>query len=237
MKLTKAYENLEFLGSEDARGIRILAEYFEPRQRLERTGAQEAIAFFGSARVRPHAQVPGATGPDWYAQAADLAEKLARWIVQTRPPERRLHLCTGGGDGLMRAVHEGAARVDRTLNIGLNISLPMEQSANDFVDADGAFEFHYFFMRKFWFVNLAQAFVVFPGGFGTFDELFEVLTLMQTRKSAPRPMVLFGASFWNQVVNFEELVRRGYISPQDLKLFRMVETVDEAFAVLTEALT
>jgi uncharacterized protein (TIGR00730 family) len=236
MKHTKAYENLEFLGSESARPVRILCEYEEPRQRLARTGATQAIAFFGSARVKPHAQIPGATGRDIYGEAADLAEKLARWIVETRSGKQRLHLCTGGGDGLMRAVHEGAARVDRTLNIGLNISLPMEQTANDFVDADGAYEFHYFFMRKFWFVNLAEAFVVFPGGVGTLDEVFEVLTLTQTGKIKPRPILLYDAGFWSATVNFGELARRGFISPEDFSLFRVVDTVDEAYKVLTEAL-
>jgi uncharacterized protein (TIGR00730 family) len=232
MKTTVAYQNQEFLTSEDARSVRILCEYLEPRARLARLQVVRAVIFFGSARVRP-----GATrGPDYYAQAADLAERLARWTHERHPPAVRYYLCTGGGPGIMQAVHEGAARVDRTLNLGFNISLPHEQHVNEFVTRERAFEFHYFFMRKLWFASLAQAFVAFPGGFGTLDELFEMLNLTQTGKAQVKPILLFGGEFWRKAVDFSELLARGYIAAEDLRLIQTVDSVEEAYAVLTAAL-
>lgn len=232
MKTTVAYKDDEFLMSEEARSVRILCEYLEPRARLARLGASRAVIFFGSARVRPRAP----HGPDYYALAADLAERLARWTLERHPPASRYYLCTGGGPGIMQAVHEGAARVDRTLNLGFNISLPHEQHVNPFVTRERAFEFHYFFMRKLWFASLAQAFVAFPGGFGTFDELFEMLNLTQTGKAQVKPILLFGAEFWRKAVNFDELLARGYVAAEDLRLMHTVDGVDEAYQVLTAAL-
>lgn len=226
----KAYRNLEFLTGPDARPLRILAEYMEPLSRLQRHGVARAIIFYGSARTRPqHPQ----RGPDC-AHAAELAERLARWTMETHQPPDRFFICTGGGPGIMEAAHEGAARVDRHLNIGLNISLPFEQHLNPYVAEELAFEFHYFFMRKLWFANLAHGLAVFPGGFGTLDELFEMLTLMQTGKLPRLPTVLFAGEFWRRVVNFDLLVEQGLISPEDLELFRITDSVDEAFAFLTE---
>lgn len=233
MKYPKAYKNVDFLMSDEAREVRLLCEYLEPRTRLARINVRRGIVFFGSARIYPQPQAP----VDHYAMAAQLAERLARWTVAAHEPPDRFYFCTGGGSGLMQAVHEGAARVDRSLNVGLNISLPREEQPNVFMDPHRIFEFHYFFMRKFWFMNLAQAFVVLPGGFGTMDEFFEVLTLTQTRKAVARPMILFDSAFWNSTVNFRNLAERGLISPEDLDLFRMVDTVDEAYGALTAALT
>jgi len=230
VKMLKAYDNSEFLHSDGARMLRIQAEYMEPDQRLQRNGIKHTVIFFGSARIKPGDK------PGYYASAADLAEKLAKWTVREHAPDERYHICTGGGPGIMQAAHEGAARVDMKLNIGLNISLPFEQHINPCVKADHAFEFHYFFMRKFWFVNLAAAAVIFPGGFGTFDELFELLTLTQTGKSAPMPIVLFGKSFWTKAVNFSALVDAGLISPGDLKLFTIVDSIDEAFKIVSRGL-
>ena len=229
-KPRKAYDNHSFLHSDGARVLRIQTEYMEPDQRLQRLGIKHAVIFFGSARIRPGGK------RDWYAEAADLAEKIARWTLQEHAPEERYHICTGGGPGIMEAVHVGAARVDVGLNIGLNISLPFEQHLNPSVLAERAFEFHYFFMRKFWFVNLSAAALIFPGGFGTLDELFELLTLTQTGKSAPMPILLYGRQFWKKIVNFKALVDEGLISPEDLGMFTIVDSVDEAYAVISMGL-
>lgn len=237
MKLNKAYTNQEFLMGEEARGVRILCEYLEPKARLEKDGVKRAIILFGSARTRRLQPAPGtATTPDYYAMAADLAERFARWTSATHVGDQRYFLCTGGGPGIMEAAHEGGARVDRSLNIGFNISLPFEQHGNPFVEQDHAFEFHYFFMRKFWFMNVAEAFVVFPGGFGTMDELFEVLTLTQTGKARPMPVVLFGREFWDGLINFERLVERGLISREDADGIVIADSVDEAFDTVIERL-
>ena len=232
-KPVKAYKNQEFLMSADARTVRMLCEYLEPLARLGRNEVEHAIIFWGSARLRPHAK----TGPDYFALASDLAERLARWTVKEHSPESRYHFCCGGGPGIMEASSKGVARVDQRLNIAFNISLPFEQSVNDHVNPELAFEFHYFFMRKFWFMKLAAAMVVFPGGFGTFDELFEMLTLVQTGRAQPMPFVLFGREFWNEVVDFDALARRGLISAEDLKRIHFADTVDEAFAHLSGRLT
>ncbi|HUP92416.1 MAG TPA: LOG family protein [Solimonas sp.] len=227
MQLVKAYKNPEFLLSEDARTVRILCEYLEPKRRFRKLGIRNAVIFFGSARLR--------TSPlarDYFATAADFAEQLAAWTRGAHPPGERYAICTGGGPGIMEAVHEGAARVDRSLNIGLNISLPFEQHINPHVEPENAFEFHYFFMRKFWFLNLARGAVIFPGGFGTMDELFELLTLTQTGKSSPMPIVLFGKDFWESMVNFRGLADWGLISEADLQLFKLCDTVEEAMDFL-----
>lgn len=233
MKPAKAYKNPRFLMGEDARPIRLLAEYLEPMTRLRRHKASKAIIFFGSARTKPNPK----SGPDYYRLASGLAKKLASWTVQKHAPAKRYRFCTGGGPGMMEAAASGVAQVDRKLNIALNISLPFEQSVNEHVAPDMVFEFHYFFMRKFWFMNLAEALVVFPGGFGTFDELFEVLTLVQTGKSRAMPIVLFGTEFWNEVINFKALARRGVISPKDLDLFCVTDRIDVAFRHVTRGLS
>ena len=228
VKLSKAYTSREFLMSEEARTVRILAEYLDPERRFREQGIRKAVIFFGSARL-------SARTPE-YRAAADLAERVARWTLDRHVPAQRYYLCTGGGPGLMEAVHGGAARVDRALNIGLNISLPFEQHVNPHVDRVRALEFHYFFMRKFWFMNLARAAVIFPGGFGTFDELFELLTLTQTGKSARMPIVLYGREFWERAVNFPLLATRGLVSPEDLELFVLADSVEEAFEQLRDGL-
>jgi len=234
LKLTKAYRNTKFLDSDEAREIRILSEYLEPKKRLRESQVERAIVAFGSARVRPLAA--GVSGRDFYAEAAAVAEQLAQWTTSKHERARRYHLVAGGGPGLMQAFHEGGARVDRTLNIGLGISLPFEQHGNPYMDDERGFEFHYFFMRKFWFMNLAKAVVIFPGGFGTLDELFEVLTLTQTGKSSRMPIILYCKAFWEEVLNLPALARQGLISPEDLNLFQTVDSVDEVVIALTTAL-
>lgn len=226
----KAYKNPEFLYSQDARELRILAEFIEPRARMKRAGIQRAIAIFGSARLRP------GNSPDYCAAAAELGRRLAEWTSNKHLSGQRYHICTGGGSGVMEAVGRGVASVDRRLNVGLNISLPREQQPNPYLDPDLIFEFHYFFMRKFWFANLAQGVVVFPGGFGTIDELFEVLTLIQTRKVPPRPVVLFGSAYWSRVIDMQLLVDRGFIDIKDRELFVCVDDVLQAYECLIERL-
>ncbi|WP_028081559.1 LOG family protein [Solimonas soli] len=230
----KAYKNEQFLMSEEARGVRILCEYVEPEQRFRRTGVRNTVAFFGSARLRLGR---GSDGRDWYAEAAQLAEKLARWTLETHTVQERFYVCTGGGPGIMEAAHVGGGRVDQGLNVGLNISLPFEpQRLNEHIDDAHAFQFHYFFMRKFWLVKLARGAVFFPGGFGTLDELFELLTLTQTHKVSRIPILLYGRSFWEGLIDFGRLVERGLISPEDVELFRYCDDADAAFELLRSEL-
>lgn len=234
MNLIKAYNNADFLNGDDARSVRILCEYLEPLSRLKAAGVSRAIVAFGSARVRRLTE--GRTGVDYFHDAAELGEKLALWTTETHAEDKRYHLVTGGGPGIMEALHEGSARVNRALNVGIGISLPFEQHGNPYLDAGHGFEFHYFFMRKFWFMNLAKAVVVFPGGFGTMDELFEVLTLTQVGKAAPMPVVLYGSEFWKEVLNIPALTRRGLIAAADENIFSYADSVEEAFTLLTRTL-
>lgn len=232
MTLVKAYKNEEFLMSEEARPVRILCEYLEPARRFEKLGVRNTVIFFGSARLKPGP----ALGVDYYAAAADLAERLARWTWDHHADGHRFHIVSGGGPGIMEAAHAGAARVDRSLNIGLNISVPFEQHGNPYLADERAVEFHYFFLRKFWFLNLARGAVIFPGGFGTLDELFELLTLTQTGKSATMPILLYGGEFWRRLVDWDFLVDRGLISAEDLAHFHIVDEVDQAFEILKAGL-
>ena len=236
----KAYEDLEFLHSGDARVIRIIAELLEPQYRLQREGIEDTIVFFGSARIpaeRAGAEHPGlARLARYYQDARELARRLTEWSIQ-RPGERQFVVCSGGGLGIMEAVNRGAADAGGT-SIGFGISLPLEQAINAYVTPELAFEFHYFFVRKFWFVYNAKALVYFPGGFGTMDELMELLTLVQTQKVRKKMgIVLYGAEFWNSVVDFDALVSHGVISPEDRDLFVVIDGVDEAFEQICTFLT
>ena len=233
--MTKAYERSDFIHSYEARPLRILAEYLEPRTRLEAHGIRRAITFWGSARIAPGADKIG-DGRDYYALAYQLGEALARWTTDTHSPGERYHILTGAGLGIMGAAHAGAASVNRGLNVGLNISLPFEQEANKYIPDEQLFEFHYFFTRKFWFLNLSAALVIFPGGFGTLDELFEVLTLVQTGKARARPIILFGEEYWQEVINLQALARQGLISESDLDSVTRVNGVEQALEVLKAGL-
>jgi len=165
----------------------------------------------------------------YYEDARELARRLTEWSKQLADDERRFVVCTGGGPGIMEAANRGASDA-KGLNVGLTISLPQEEFDNRYVTRELSFRFHYFFMRKFWFAYLAKALAVFPGGFGTLDELFELLTLVQTKKMRkPMPIVLFGTEFWRDVVNFDALVRHGTIDARDLELVHRTDSVDEAF--------
>jgi uncharacterized protein (TIGR00730 family) len=225
-----AYHDTFFLDSDDGRPLRILAEYLEPLHRFRREGIQDTVVFFGSARI-------GDQGPlgRYYQEARELARRLTEWSLSLSDCCQFV-VCSGGGPGIMEAANRGAADAGGR-SIGLNIGLPHEQRPNSYVTAGLSLEFHYFFMRKLWFSHLARALVVFPGGFGTMDELFEMMTLTQTRKLEREiPILLYGSEFWKEVINFPALVRQGLIHPEDLQLFSFVDDVDGAFSFLKERL-
>ena len=227
-----AYRNREFLDSDEARPLRILAEYLQPLQVFQRQRVHETIVFFGSARL-------GADGPlgRYVAEARELARLVTEWSKGLKSPMHRFLVCSGGGGGIMEAANRGASDA-RGRTIGLNIGLPHEQRPNPYITRELSFEFHYFFMRKLWFAHLARAIVAFPGGFGTLDELFEMLTLAQTRKlDRPMLVLLYGPDYWKEIVDFEALVRHGMIAAEDLKLFRYVDSPTEALDVLTKGLS
>ncbi|MDZ7370549.1 MAG: LOG family protein [candidate division KSB1 bacterium] len=263
-RLIKAYRNESFLNSSEARPIRILSEYLEVAGRLRHRGIKDTIVFYGSARFKSRLEaeeqlaavtreMAAAGAPDaalieklkaaerdlknsrYYEDARQLAFLLAKWSQELNEKHRFI-VCSGGGPGIMEAANRGAAEAGSP-TIGMNISLPFEQEANPYITEDLSFEFHYFFMRKFWFVYLAKGLVVFPGGFGTMDELFELLTLRQTEKVKKKMcVIIYGTEFWREVVNFPKLVEWGVISPQDLNLFYMADDPQTAFQILSSHL-
>jgi uncharacterized protein (TIGR00730 family) len=226
-----AYEDETFLASEDGRPVRILAEYLGPLHRFRRADIHDTIVFFGSARLT-------SDGPlgRYYLEARELARLVTQWSKNLPSHAHRYVVCTGGGGGIMEAANRGAADAGgRT--IGLNISLPHEQRPNAYVTRELSFEFRYFFMRKLWFSHLARALVVFPGGFGTLDELTEILTLAQTRKlQRTIPVILYGRSYWDEIINFEALVRHGMIDRKDLELFQYADDPGTALSLLQSTL-
>ena len=230
MKPIKAYRNPEFIHSKEARALRILAEYLEPKSRLEAEGVEDTIVFFrlgahraGLAMVRGGARAR--VSPDAVVRGLDPVA------------QRRFVVCTGGGPGIMEAANRGASEAHGR-NVGLSISLPREEVVNTHVTRELAFHFHYFFMRKFWLAYMAKAVIVFPGGYGTLDELFEILTLVQTKRMTKRmPIVLFGTDYWREVINFDALVRHGTISAEDLNLVHRTDSVDDAYDWLIRQLT
>jgi hypothetical protein len=231
-RLRLAYENPRFLESDEARPLRILAEYLEPLERFRAYGIRDTIVFFGSARITEE----GPLGR-YYAEARELARLLTDWSKNLPSHAHRYVVCTGGGGGIMEAANRGASDAGgRT--IGLNIALPHEQRPNPYLTRELALEFHYFFMRKLWFAHLAAALVVFPGGFGTLDEMMEMLTLMQTRKLERHvPVLIYGSEFWREVIDFDALVRHGVIAPEDLELFRFADTPQAALEILKSEMT
>jgi uncharacterized protein (TIGR00730 family) len=226
-----AYRNLEFLESEDGRPLRILSEYLQPLSVFRRQQVHDTIVFLGSARIDEH----GPLGR-YYQEARELARLVTEWSKGLPASSHRFLICSGGGPGIMAAANRGASEA-RGRTIGLNIGLPHEQRPNPWITRELSFEFRYFFMRKLWFAHLARAVVTFPGGYGTLDELFELLTLNQTGKIVRRiPLFLYGTEYWNEIVNFEALVRHGTIARADLELFRFVDTPDEALRALQDVL-
>jgi hypothetical protein len=251
----EAYLNEGFLNSAGARALRILSEYLEPHGRFDRYRVEDTIVFMGSARVisleqaQQELESAEKTGGDldrarrrldlsqYYEAARDLAGRLTQWSKQLNDEGRRFVVCTGGGPGIMEAANRGASEA-KGVNVGLTISIPAEEFDNRFVSRELSFHFHYFFMRKFWFAYLAKAVIVFPGGFGTLDELFELLTLLQTRKIRKHlSVVLFGTSYWDQVINFDALIRHGMIDGADIGIFHRTDSVDDAFQFITHRLT
>jgi uncharacterized protein (TIGR00730 family) len=213
-----AYQDRRFLDSDDGRALRILAEYSEPLQRFRAARVCETIVFFGSARAT-------ADGPlgRYLREARELARLVTVWSQGFACGAHRYVVCTGGGGGIMEAANRGA-RDAGGATVGLNIALPLEQRLNGYVTPELGFKFHYFFMRKLWFAHLARAVVVFPGGFGTLDEMTEILTLAQTGKLEQRiPIVLYGKAFWQEIIDFEALVRHAVIARADLELFRFAD--------------
>jgi len=250
----KAYENPDFLHSREARAIRILSEYQEPLSRFEHYDIDDTIVFMGSARIRSAedaaamvaAAARGEADPKeaeraermsvYYEAARKLAFRLTEWSKGLGEDKRRFVVCTGGGPGIMEAANRGASEA-KGMNIGLTISLPFEDFENAYVSRELNVMFHYFFMRKFWFTYPAKAVVLFPGGFGTLDELFEILTLVQTQKIKKRlPVVLFGHEFWDRVIDMDALIEFGTISPGDIDLFHRTDSVDDAYDHITREL-
>jgi uncharacterized protein (TIGR00730 family) len=263
----KAYKNLDFLTSDPARNIRVLCEMTEPGLRFAEQQVEDTIVLFGSARTKPiavaeqqlavaqaeikdpsnltaeekftlqQAEYALKSAP-YYDAAVQLSESLTRWSMSlSKEHQKRFLICSGGGPGIMEAANLGAHNAGGK-SVGLGISLPFEQGVNEYIPEELQFEFHYFFVRKYWFVLLAKALVAFPGGFGTMDELFETLTLVQTKKiKEVPPIVLFGSEFWNAVCDFDALVKWGTISPEDLDLFKIVDTVEEAHDYIVDCLT
>ena len=247
----------DFLESDDARPLRILAEYLEPLRRLKEQNIQDTVVFFGSARV--HSRVEAARALDrlkkrgsrsrdhaellkrsrkalewsrYYEDARELANRLAKWSLSLESPRHRFVVTSGGGPGIMEAANRGAHEAGGK-SIGFNIRLPFEQGANRYITDGLHFEFHYFFMRKFWFAYLAKALVIFPGGFGTLDEMFEVLTLAQTQKlSKQLGVFLYGREYWEAILDLKPMDEWGAISPDDLDLLKWVESPAEAFEQL-----
>ena len=257
----KAYENLEFLHSHYARHIRVLCEFTEPQQRLQRHGIKNTIVFFGSARILP-ADVAGrrlvearekakslpaaeaaallkqaeraVEASAYYEAARELAARFTKWSMGLERREKAFYICSGGGPGIMEAANRGAHEAGGK-TLGLGISLPYEQTNNPYITPDLSMEFHYFFIRKYWFFYLAKAMVIFPGGFGTMDELFELLTLVQTKKTQKKiPIVLFGKKFWNDILNLEAFQEWGMIDQADLSLFRITDSLDEVYDYVVE---
>ena len=258
-----AYHNEEFLESTDARPLRILAEYLEPQRRFRKENIQDTVVFFGSARVHSRQEAERALhvlqtkrgrkhadhalllkrsrkAVEWsryYEDARELARMLTTWSLSLEEPRRRFVVCSGGGPGIMEAANRGAHEAGGK-TVGLNIRLPFEQGPNRYITKGLHFEFHYFFMRKFWFAYLAKALVIFPGGFGTLDEMFEILTLAQTRKLSKKLLViLYGSDYWNEVFDLKPLADWGAINDSDLDLLRRVDSAEQAFTELKEFLT
>lgn len=256
--LLKAYENIEFLNSSEARILRMLAEFLEPQSKFRKHKIIDTIVFFGSARlyskknttqalnkfktINPKATTKlaeklrvaqhQALMSKYYEDAVELSRRLTEWSLGLETYANRFIICTGGGPGIMEAANKGA-KLAGGYSIGLNISIPFEQFVNPYVSHDLSFEFHYFFMRKFWFAYLAKALIAFPGGFGTMDELFEILTLVQTGKIKKKLLiVIYDEKYWRKIINFDTLADNGMISRADLNLFSFCNTVDEAFELI-----
>jgi uncharacterized protein (TIGR00730 family) len=255
-----AYADKEFLGASAARPLRILAEYSDPLMRLRKENIADTIVIFGSARILPrqkaerrlHAiqkkfgkkrtpemkaavrQARSIMGMSrYYEEARELSRRITEWSKTMGSNPRRFVICSGGGPGIMEAANRGAQEAGGP-TIGLSIELPREQRPNDYITPELNLCFHYFFMRKLWFAQVARALIVFPGGFGTMDEMWEILTLLQTAKISPQHMILiYGREYWDKVLNFEEMVRRGTVSQKEVDVLQYADSVEEAYDLIT----
>jgi uncharacterized protein (TIGR00730 family) len=261
-KTVKAYQDDNFLNSSDGRTVRIITEYLQPKSKFKKYKVMDTIVFFGSARLKSKRDAskeynsikkidPKQTEnfakklreaqlyldmSRYYEDAVELSRRLTEWSLNLETNANRFIVCTGGGPGIMEAANKGAKKAGG-YSVGLNISIPFEQFVNNYVTPDLSFEFHYFFMRKFWFAYLSKALIVFPGGFGTMDELFEILTLVQTAKLRKKlAVVIYDKKYWKKIINFDALVDMGMISKEDLSVFTMCDTVDEAFDTIIKHL-
>ena len=261
-KPTKAYQDLDFLNSSDGRIVRMLTEYLQPKSKFKQHKIMDTIVFFGSARLKAKKDALKdynkikSSNPDkiedfasklreaqnyldmsrYYEDAVELSKRLTEWSMNLETSANRFIVCTGGGPGIMEAANKGAKKAGG-YSIGLNISIPFEQFVNNYVTQDLSFEFHYFFMRKFWFAYLSKALVIFPGGFGTMDELFEIITLVQTDKIRKKlAVIIYDRKYWNKIINFDALVELGMIGKTDLNLFTMCDTLDEAYNAIIKHL-
>jgi uncharacterized protein (TIGR00730 family) len=260
-----AYENKKFMESLGARPLRILAEYLDPLGRLRRANVGDTIVMFGSARIYSRERAlerlrdveqsgRGRRKIEWrgqrrkkitvaradlemsryYEEARELSRRITEWALTLGTEPRRFVICSGGGPGIMEAANRGAAEAGGA-SIGLSIQLPHEQRPNPYISEELNFCFHYFFMRKLWFAQMAKALIVFPGGFGTMDELWEMLTLMQTGKLTKRHLILiYGRKYWDKVLNWSHMIRTGTISKREYELLQFADTVDEAFERVRE---
>lgn len=245
-----AHYNTEFLDSDAGRQVRILSEFLAPETTFKKGNIKSTVVFFGSARTLSTSKIKKQKKQakteaellklnrlenvaSYYDDARELAKRLGTWAKKQKEP---LAICTGGGPGIMEAGNRGASEA-KIPSIGLNIKLPFEQHPNPYIDDTLNLQFRYFFIRKFWFLFNARALVIFPGGFGTLDEMFEALTLIQTNKLYKKiPVIIYGSAFWNRIISWEGLVETGMISPEDLKLFKCFDTVDESFNYLISEL-
>ncbi len=257
--LLKAYEDLDFLNSSEARILRILAEFLEPQKEFKKHKIIDTIVFFGSARLKSKKDAIAelnkfkTINPNtpklaeelrkaqqqvhmskYYEDAVELSRRLTEWSMNLETFANRFIICTGGGPGVMEAANKGA-KLAGGYSIGLNISIPFEQFMNKYVSPELRFEFHYFFMRKFWFAYLAKCLIVFPGGFGTMDEFFEILTLLQTGKIKKKMLlVVYDEKYWKSILNLDKLVENGVVNKSDLNYFNFCNTVDEAYASIVK---
>ncbi len=226
----ESWKNPDFLASPDARVLRIIAEYLEPAARFRKHDVHNLVVIWGSARKLPKLE-------PYYKDAEKLSYMITEWSKKLGEGKRQFLVATGGGEGIMGAANKGASKAGGK-SVGMNITLPFEQSPNKYITRELSIQFHYFFMRKFWMVYLAKALIAFPGGFGTIDELSEVLTLIQTGKpKKTMPIILYGSEYWNKVLNFDLMAEWGVISKKDLELFKICDTPEEAFEYLTGRLT
>lgn len=254
-----AYEDVELLNRDELRPVRLMLEYFKPELILAKNNVKSTVVVFGGTRIIPRdeaeTQLQNAknrldTDPvneeyrlmvrraekileksKYYDEAREFSQIVSR-AAQT-PISREFVVTTGGGPGIMEASNRGAHDVN-AVSIGLNIKLPREQHPNRFITPEFCFRFHYFALRKLHFMKRAKALVAFPGGYGTLDELFDALTLIQTKIVKPLPVILFGEKFWRSVINFETLVEEGTVDPEDVHLFKFAETAEEAWNIITD---